>query len=87
MTHAVYAVASREKRRRRGHRIWIPIILVWLLLLPFVLLLAPLVFVVFLVLGVNPFRAVAVYWQTFKALRGVRIVVENPQAPISIRIF
>ena len=86
MTHAAYAVATPEKPRR-GHRIWIPIILVWLLLLPFVLLLAPLVFVAFLVMGVNPFRAVGVYWQIFNALRGVRIVVEDPQAPISIRIF
>jgi hypothetical protein len=82
MTHAVYAVATPEKPRR--HRIWIPIVLVWLLLLPFVLLLAPLVFVAFLVLGVNPFRAVAVYWEIFNGLRGVRIAVEGSQATISI---
>jgi hypothetical protein len=86
MTHAVYAVATPEKPRR-GYRIWIPIILVWSLLLPFVLLLAPLVFFVFLVMGVNPFRAVVVYWQLFNGLRGLRIAVEDPQAPTSIRIF
>ena len=86
MTHAAYAVAT-PKNPQRGHRIWIPIILVWLLLLPFVLLLAPLVFVAFLVMGVNPFRAVAVYWQIFNALRGVRIVGEDAPAPISIRVF
>jgi hypothetical protein len=86
MTDVANAVAAPA---RHGWRfpLWIPILLLWLVLLPFVLLLAPLVFVACLVLRVNPFRGIAVYWQLFNALRGVRIVVEDPAAPLSIRIF
>ncbi len=86
MTHSSYTAANPARPRRR-FPLWIPFLLIWLLLLPFVLLLAPLVFVACLALRVNPFRGIAVYWQLFNALRGVRIVVEDPGAPVSIRIF
>lgn len=75
------AIPGRSERRRS---IWIPFLLVWLLLAPFVVLLAPLVFVACLLVRVNPFRGVAVYWQFFSALRGLRIEVDNPGASISI---
>jgi hypothetical protein len=83
---AIYT-ATIPARRRCRFPLWIPIILVWLLLLPFVLLLAPMVFLACLALRVNPFRGVAVYWQLFDALRGLRIQVDDPCAPISVRIF
>jgi hypothetical protein len=86
MTH-VLSTAARPARPKRRFPLWIPLLLVWLLLLPIVLLLAPLVFAACLVMGVNPFRGVAVYWQLFNALRGVRVAVEDPQAPVSFRIF
>jgi hypothetical protein len=74
-------------RRRWRFPLWIPTLLLWLLLLPFVILLAPLVFVGCLAVRVNPFRGVAAYWQLFNALRGLRIQVDDPCAPISIRIL
>jgi hypothetical protein len=86
MTHAYYTIASPARPRRR-FPLWIPFLLVWLLLLPFALLAAPLVFVVCMAVHVNPFRGVAVYWQFFNGLRGVRIVVDDPGAPVSIRIL
>lgn len=61
--------------------------MVWVLLLPFVLLLAPLVFVACLAVRIDPLQGVAVYWQLINALRGLRIVVDDPNAPVSIRIF
>jgi hypothetical protein len=67
--------------------LWIPFLLVWLLLMPLVLLLAPLVFVACVASRVNPLRGVAVYWQVFYALRGLRIMVDHPRAPMSIRIL
>jgi hypothetical protein len=74
---------------RHGWRfpIWIPFLLVWLLLLPLVLMLAPLVFVACLALRAKPFRGVALYWQVFSSLRGLRIQVDDPSALISLRIF
>jgi hypothetical protein len=81
--HKLAAVPARPPRR---FRLWIPILLVWVLLLPFVLLLAPLVFVVCLLGCVSPFRGVAVFWQLFSGLRGVRVAVDDPGAAVSIRI-
>jgi hypothetical protein len=64
----------------------IPVLLVWVLLLPFVLLLAPLVFVVCVLGRVSPFRGVAALWQLFSGLRGVRVEVVDPNTAVSIRI-
>ncbi len=86
MIHGSHTAALPARPRWR-FPFWIPFLLVWLLLLPFVLLLAPLVFVACLALRVNPLRGVAVYWQVFYALRGLRITVDDPGAPISIRIL
>jgi hypothetical protein len=86
MTHSPYPAASLAGCRRR-FPLWVPILLVWALLLLFVVLLTPLVFVACLILRVNPFRGVTIYWELFSSLRGLRIVVEDPGAPVSIRIF
>ena len=70
----------------RQFRLWVPWTAVWVLLLPFVLLFTPLVFVACLVVGVGPLRGVLVYWQLFNALWGLRVEVEDPRARVRIRI-
>ena len=77
------ADVTAVERRRRFH-LWIPLPLAWVLLLPFILLLAPLVFVACLVAKVDPFRGVSVYWQVFNSLRGLRAEVDDPGAHIRI---
>ena len=77
------AVATALKPRRRLH-LWIPLLLVWVLLVPFILLLAPLVFVACLIAKVDPFQGVSVYWQIFDALRGLRVEVDDPGARIRV---
>jgi len=77
------ADATAMKPRRRLH-LWIPLLLVWVLLLPFILLLAPLVFVACLIAKIDPFQGVSVYWQVFNGLRGLRVEVEDPGARIRI---
>ena len=67
--YSLTAVSARPPRR---FRLWIPILLVWVLLLPFALLLAPLVFVACLMARVDPFRGVAGFWPLFCGPRGVR---------------
>ena len=51
------AVVSVPDRRSHTFRLWIPLFLVWLLVLPLGLLLLPVVFIAGLVCRVNPFRA------------------------------
>ena len=75
------AVTARQGRQ---FRLWIPFLLVWTLALPFVLLLAPIVFVACLVVKVAPFRGVTVYWQVFNSLRGLRVEIDDPSARIRI---
>jgi len=82
MTVSAAVVGAQPKLRR--FRIWIPLLLVWVLSLPFVLLLAPFVALGCLIVRVNPFRGVAAYWQLFSSLRGLRVEVEDPCVRIRI---
>jgi len=83
MTHRHHPAAAPARPR---FLLRIPILLLWVPLLPLVLLLAPLVFVACLVMRVNPFRGVAVFWQFFSGLQGLRVAVDDPGAAVSIRI-
>ena len=66
---------------------WIPLVLIWLLLLPLVLVLLPLAALALLALRVNPFRAFAAFWQTLAGLTGTHIEVNAPDALVYVRIF
>jgi len=69
-----------------GLPIWIPLFLVWLLLLPFVLLLSPLLFIACLAVRVNPFRAFAVFWRIVSDLRGTNVQVQDGDCSVSVCI-
>ncbi|HEY6305918.1 MAG TPA: hypothetical protein VI488_05585 [Candidatus Angelobacter sp.] len=68
-------------------RLWIPLFLLWLLLLPFMVVIVPLMIVVCLVVRINPFRALAFFWQVFAGLRGTNIEVNDGNAAVVVRIF
>ncbi len=68
-------------------RLWIPLFVVWLLLLPFVLLLLPLMMLACLVVGINPLRALGIFWQVFTGLRGTNIEVNDNNAAVVVRIL
>lgn len=75
-----------RNRRRRGFPIWIPLFLVWLLLLPVALLLLPLIFAAFLVVRVNPFRALSILWEIVTALKGTDVAVDDGHYSVLVRI-
>ena len=82
--------SNRNPRKRDAPsrlRLWIPLFLVWLLLLPLLLVLLPLAMLALLVIRVNPFRALAVFWQTLSGLTGTLIEVNAPDALVYVRIF
>jgi hypothetical protein len=54
------AVVSLRSQESRTIRLWIPLILIWLLLLPLAVLLSPFIFVACLFCRVNPFRGLDV---------------------------
>jgi uncharacterized membrane protein SpoIIM required for sporulation len=81
------AVVSVPDRRSHTFRLWIPLFLVWLLVLPLGLLLLPVVFIAGLVCRANPFRAVSVLWQLLSALKDTNVEVARRSASVSICIL
>jgi len=82
-------VAAVSLRNRESHtfRLWIPLFLMWLLLVPLGILLSPFIFIGFLVCRVNPFRGVAVLWQILTALADTKLEVEHRSAGLSFHIL
>ena len=80
---AVVAVRSSDRR------LWIPVplVLVWLLALPFLVLALPIFFIACLASRVNPFRALWILWQLLCALSTTRVSVESRATSILVHIF
>jgi len=81
------AIVSLRNQESRTFRLWIPLVLIWLLLLPLALLLSPFIFIACLFCRVNPFRGVAVMWQIMNALTDTNIEVEHRAAGMSFHIL
>ena len=81
------AVVSLRNQESRTFRLWIPLVLVWLLLLPLGILLAPFIFIACLVCRVNPLRGIAIAWQIVNALTDTQFEVEHRSAGMSFHIL
>jgi len=81
------AVVSLRNQQSRTFRLWIPLVLVWLLLLPLAMLATPFIFIACLVCGVNPFRGMSVIWQILWALNDTELEVEHRSAGMSFHIY
>lgn len=81
------AIVSLRNQESRTFRLWIPLFLMWMLLVPLGILLSPFLFIGFLLCRVNPFRGVAAVWQTFIALADTRLEVEHRTAGLSFHIL
>ena len=81
------AVVSLRNQQSRTFRVWIPLFLIWLLLLPLGILLSPFIFIACLVCRVNPFRGVAVMWQILNALTDTKLEGEHRSAGMSFHIL
>ncbi len=81
------AVVSLRNQESRTFRLWIPVFLMWLFLLPLFIVLSPFIFIGFLVCRVNPFRGIAVLWQILAALSDTELDVEHRSAGLSFHIL
>ena len=81
------AVVSLNRQNSRTFRFWIPMFLVWLMLLPLAILLSPFLFIACLLCRVNPFRGVAVVWQILSALGHTEVGVQHRSAGMSFHIL
>jgi hypothetical protein len=81
------AVVSLRNQQSRTFRLWIPMVLIGLVLLPLCVLVSPFIFIACLLWRVNPFRGVVVMWQIFNALSDTQLEVEHRSAGMSFHIF
>jgi hypothetical protein len=81
------AVVSLRNQESRTFRLWIPLVLIWFLLLPLGILLSPFIFIACLVCRVNPLRGVAVLWQILNALTDTQLDIEHHTAGVSFHIL
>jgi len=71
----------------RTIRLWVPLFLVWLLLLPFVLVLLPVYFVVCAVMDIAPFATLGAFFAVLGSLGGTHVEVESPDASVFIHVY
>lgn len=81
------AVVSLRGRKSSTLRIWVPLILLWLVILPLVVLFSPLIFVGCLACRISPFGAFYAGWQILRALNDFEVEIEHRSAGISICVF
>jgi len=81
------AVVSLRNQESRTFRLWVPLFLIWLLLLPLAILLSPFIFIACLFCRVNPLRGVAAIWQILTALADTDVQVEHRSAGMSFHIL
>jgi hypothetical protein len=71
---------------RRGIRLWVPLFLFWLLLLPLLILLLPFLFVGALIMGINLWRSLKALNALLAATRGTHVEVANRDTNFFIRL-
>ncbi|MGZ5935316.1 MAG: hypothetical protein ACXWLV_11505 [Rhizomicrobium sp.] len=71
----------------RGIRLWVPLLLVWLLLLPFVLVLLPVYFVVCAAIDIHPFKTIGALLAVLGSLNGTHVEVDSPSASVLIHVY
>lgn len=72
-------------RQRRLH-LWVPLFLVWLLLLPLVLILFPFVTLACIFVCINALRLYATAWSVLTSLRHTFVEVHSPAANVRVHL-
>ena len=71
----------------RGLRLWVPLVLIWILLLPFVLVLLPVYFVTCVVLNLRPFKTLGAVFMVLGSLGGTHLEIDTPSASVLVHIY
>jgi hypothetical protein len=84
----IFQIATINIRHQRGSvfRLRIPLLLVWVLLLPVALLLLPVILIACLVRRVHPFPPLAALVQILAALRGTHVEVGEGERSVLVDI-
>jgi hypothetical protein len=74
-------------RDGRRFRLWLPLFLIWLVILPFALVTLPVVALVLALLGHNPLRPFVAFWDVLCALPGSHVEVRGRDALVFLHIY
>jgi hypothetical protein len=81
------AIVQVQVPHGRRIRLWLPLFLVWLLLVVLGLVLAPLILIACLIARLNPFTAIWSLIRVFVVMAGTNIEVEAPEATVIVRVI
>ncbi len=72
-----------------GHNLnlWVPLFLIWLLLIPFAIVLAPVFVIVCLAINVDPFLAIGSFWRLISGIAGTHVEVDSPSATVLVHVY
>lgn len=76
----------RVETERRRYRFWLPLFLVWLLLMPLFVLVLPFAAIACVVFRINPFHALGLLFAVLAAFSGTEVAVQRRRTFIFIRI-
>ena len=71
----------------RRFRLWLPLFVFWLLILPFAVVTLPVVALALAGLGYRPFRLFAAYWSLLCAIPGSHIEVNGRRSLVFLHIY
>ena len=71
----------------RGFRLGIPLVLLWIVLFPAAVLLAPVIIIASFWNGVNPLGVLKTLWRMLSALTGTQVEVANDRFSVFFHIF
>jgi len=80
----VHILPNKMSRRIR---LWVPLFLIWLLLLPFLLVLLPVYFVVCAAIDIHPFATLGAFLAVLGNLNGTHVEVDSPEASVFIHVY
>jgi len=71
----------------REIRLWIPLFLLWFLMLPFAVVILPVLLITAVVLDIDPFPALASALRILSSLRGSHVEVDSPDASVFVHVY
>lgn len=71
----------------RGFNLWIPLFLLWLLLLPFAIVVLPVFLVISLVLDFDPLRAISGLGGLIAGMNGTHLEVDGPDGFVFVHFL
>jgi hypothetical protein len=81
------AIVRVGGQRGRGIRLWLPLFLLWPLLLPFAVVLAVAVLVMARAYGIAATGALRTAWQLASGWRGMHIEIDSPEVALLVRFI